>query len=34
MATALLILGCVAVIAEWAYSVLHDRKNSDPEERA
>lgn len=26
MATALLVLGCVVLIAEWIYSVLHDRK--------
>ena len=29
MATALLVLGCVALIAEWIYSVLHDRKNTE-----
>ena len=34
MATALLVLGCVALIAEWISSVLHDRKNTNPEDKA
>lgn len=34
MATALLVLGCVALIAEWTYSVLKDRKDTSPEERS